>query len=255
MYPLPDYVMNAFGLVDSLAVECNNNVDYEIAYQMTQTMLYSDGSKVSDHVSSGIYNAARSIMLQNTDGYAQMIDTVDYFQAIFWSNIIDGMTTEKLLFESRYGIDYNLIQMANDERKQIIEIESMLGHYQLLASFSEKLQEQLLYSSVYNYLYTTDYRLNLTATYDAWCNGDYKKLREYCTMQTQGRNDEETAILTEYNTKLSVNRDKIMTDFVVESLKGDKDIFVCVGAAHIVGEGAIVDQLKDLGYTVTQVTE
>jgi len=131
----------------------------------------------------------------------------------------------------------------------------MLGHYQLLASFSDKLQEQLLYSSVYNYLYTTDYRVSLTATYDAWCNGDYKKLREYCTMQTQGRNDEETAILTEYNTKLSVDRDKKMTDFVVKSLKGDKDIFVCVGAAHIVGENAIVDQLKDLGYTVTQITK
>ena len=74
-------------------------------------------------------------------------------------------------------------------------------------------------------------------------------------METEGSTDEETALLTEYNTKMSVNRDKKMTEFVVEKLKGDKDIFVCVGAAHIVGENAVVDQLKDLGYTVTQITK
>ena len=256
MYPLPDYVLNAFNLSDSLAVECYaESLDEEAAYQLAQAMLYTDGTKVSNHITSGLYSAAKSIMLKNTDGYAENIDTLDYFKAIYWSSIIDGMTTEKVGFESQYGIDNNLIEMAVNENKRIIEIESVLEQYQMLGSFSEDLQEQLLYASAYNYLYPTDYRLSLTATYDAWCNGDYEKLREHCTMETEGSTDEETALLTEYNTKMSINRDKKMTEFVVEKLKGNSDIFVCVGSAHIVGENAIVDQLKDLGYTVTQITK
>lgn len=45
----------------------------------------------------------------------------------------------------------------------------------------------------------------------------------------------------------------IFTNFVVDSLNEGENIFVCVGAAHIVGDGAIVDLLRQKGYTVTRV--
>ena len=43
-----------------------------------------------------------------------------------------------------------------------------------------------------------------------------------------------------------------MTDYAEKALQTDKDVFICVGAAHIVGDGAIVDLLCERGYEVTK---
>ena len=46
-----------------------------------------------------------------------------------------------------------------------------------------------------------------------------------------------------------------MTAFVEDSLASGEEVFVCVGAAHVVGNGAMVELLRDSGYTVTLVQE
>ena len=44
-----------------------------------------------------------------------------------------------------------------------------------------------------------------------------------------------------------------MTDYAVDALASGEEIFICVGAAHVVGDGAIADNLRELGYTVEVV--
>ena len=54
----------------------------------------------------------------------------------------------------------------------------------------------------------------------------------------------------EYNKAMIVDRNKGMTEYAEQALKSGKEIFICVGAAHVVGKGAMAEQLRDLGYTV-----
>ncbi len=254
MYPLPDYVLDAYNSADSLAVECDpDSVDDKTAEEIAEMMIITDGRTIESYVGTTIYDAARHVLLVEKN-YAWYW-YYDYYKPAIWISEIEGYLYKKAKLYSDYGVDAHLLSMARNEKKEIIEIESVKEQYKLLNSFSSDLQKQLLFNAAYNYNYYTIPVREITDLYNSWCDGNYEKLREHCTTDTQGSTDEETALLTEYNTKMSVNRDKKMTDFVVESLKGDKDIFVCVGAAHVVGEGAIVDQLKELGYTVTQITE
>ena len=44
-----------------------------------------------------------------------------------------------------------------------------------------------------------------------------------------------------------------MTDFAEDALASGKEVFICVGAAHIVGDGAMAQLLAQRGYTVTLV--
>ena len=44
-----------------------------------------------------------------------------------------------------------------------------------------------------------------------------------------------------------------MTDFAEDALASGDEVFICVGAAHVVGEGAMADLLAKRGYTVTLV--
>ena len=45
----------------------------------------------------------------------------------------------------------------------------------------------------------------------------------------------------------------MLADFAEQALSSGKEIFICVGAAHIVGDGAVADLMSQRGYTVERV--
>lgn len=53
--------------------------------------------------------------------------------------------------------------------------------------------------------------------------------------------------------KLLDDRNVAMTGKMDEYLKGKEQVFVVVGAAHLIGENGIAKQLRDKGYKVDQV--
>ena len=58
----------------------------------------------------------------------------------------------------------------------------------------------------------------------------------------------------EYTEKLITARNATMTEYAENALLSGKEVFLCVGAAHIIGEGAIAENLRQLGYTVELVS-
>jgi uncharacterized protein YbaP (TraB family) len=44
-----------------------------------------------------------------------------------------------------------------------------------------------------------------------------------------------------------------MADYAEEAVESGKEVFICVGAAHVVGEGAMADLLEERGYKVELV--
>ena len=68
-------------------------------------------------------------------------------------------------------------------------------------------------------------------------------------MQKEGT-EENSEAYHEYTEALTGQRDVDMTQYAVEALQSGEEIFICVGAAHIVGEGAVAENLRELGYTV-----
>ena len=91
-----------------------------------------------------------------------------------------------------------------------------------------------------------------TATDGVMILADAKLLKE----QTRAKNKEtlleiiNSTGLTDEQKQTAVNSMIQMTDFAEKALKDGDSVFICVGTAHIVGEGAMVDLLRDRGYTV-----
>lgn len=46
-----------------------------------------------------------------------------------------------------------------------------------------------------------------------------------------------------------------MADFAEDAIASGQEVFICVGAAHVVGEGAMADLLAERGYNVELITE
>ena len=250
MYPLPDYVNNAYNESDSLAVEVDvidmeeNAMDYVADYQK---VMYLDGTTIKDHISEDLYNDAVKI-LEDNDYYTSMLD---YYYPSMWSSFIEVFEYENSGYDSEKGIDMHLLNLAKENKKNIVEIESASSQITLLGEFSEELQILQLEEVVAGYN-TEESKTYLKDLVSAWTSGNEESITSIICEDSSSEDytEEEMKLLEEYNQKMLVDRNILMADFAEKALKDGDSVFICVGTAHIVGEGAMVDLLRDRGYTV-----
>ena len=250
MYPLPDYVNNAYNEADSLAVEVDvidmeeNAMDYVADYQK---VMYLDGTTIKDHISEDLYNDAVKI-LEDNDYYTSMLD---YYYPSMWSSFIEVFEYENSDYDSKKGIDMHLLNLAKENKKNIVEIESASSQITLLGEFSEELQILQLEEVVAGYN-TEESKTYLKDLVSAWTSGNEESITAIICEDSSSEDytEEEMKLLEEYNQKMLVDRNILMADFAEKALKDGDSVFICVGTAHIVGEGAMVDLLRDRGYTV-----
>lgn len=254
MYPLPDYVMDAYAQADALAVECDvieAANDTDVLMQALQNMIYLDDTTISDHIPEELYNSAVEILKENNS----YMKALDYYHPVLWWNFIESFSYVNYGYDSEAGIDMFLLNMAKDEGKPILEVESVSFQYEILASFSPELQVVLLEDAVAAYG-SEEVKNSLDELLLAWCAGDEAALVALLNEESDAEIDPEIqALIEEYNNAMVVQRNISMTDWAEDVLEEGGCVFICVGTAHVLGEGAMIDLLQQRGYTVERVTE
>jgi uncharacterized protein YbaP (TraB family) len=244
--------MNAFNEADALAVEFNIVAFQENMGAMMnalKSMVYTDGTTIKDHISKETYDDAVAILKENNVYMSQY----DYYMPCMWESMVSELLYKKNNIDLENGIDKTLIKEANKQNKKVYDVESAELQYGMLASLSDKIQEMLLQSAVESY---KENKLDgLDELVNAWATGNKDGLRALLGEEPEFENEEEKQLYAEYNKALLTDRDLGMIKYVEEALVSGENVFVCVGAAHIVGENGIVDQLQSKGYTVEVVSE
>jgi len=218
---------------------------------MAMALMYKDGSTIKDHVSEEVYQAAVEILKEN-NMYSSLLDM---YMPIMWSSSIDMFLTEKSGLDSNLGIDRHLLNLSKENGKEILEVESMEYQTDMMANFSGGLQELLLEVSVGAYKNYDESVSELYALVEAWGSGDEGKITAILYEEEEFESEEEKALYEEYSNALIVERNNNMTVYAENALKSGKEVFICVGAAHIVGDGAIAENLRELGYTVELINK
>lgn len=247
----PDYVTDAFENSDYLCVEADIIAfegDMAAAINAVKKMLCPLGSSTDDYLEKDIYEKALKF-LEDNNAYNSIYNM---YKPIMWYSLIDSVLMERTELESERGADRQLLEQAKEDRKEIREAESAEFQYDMLASFSDKLVELMIESTLETAEY---YGSNLMGLYEMWLKGDEAQFVAYMDGEEdfEGMTDEEIALYEEYNKAMETDRNLAMADLVEEYLEEDETGFFAVGAAHIVGEGAVVELLRDRGYTVTLV--
>ena len=254
-YPLPSYVEEAFESSDAVAAEIDIlsfEKDLQLQTQAITALIYNDGSTISDHISEDLYNRGVEI-LKEYDSYSQFLD---YYCPVLWSSMIDTFLIEELGGNPDLGIDRHILVKADECGKEIREVESAAFQYQLMADYSPELQKILLEQSIEMYNDKKTAKKDLDKMLSLWASGDATAFAEYLkSSDTESFTDEETLLYEEYNKAMITDRNISMTDYAEEALLSGDEVFICVGAAHIVGEGAMADLLTERGYTVECITE
>ena len=232
---LPQTVYDAFDAADALAVEFDTDVfteqldeDEALQAQIRDNYVYTDGTVISNHVDSELYEAA-SCLLKVAGQYSRQSDQMRPF---VWSQLIDSfyLSQGRRLTASK-GVDNRLMARAREQEKEILSVES--GEFQIgmLAGYSDQVQEMMLAQSVSG---TRNQALDSTsALFELWCSGDEEAIRERVDAMSEEEraevDEDDLAIYDEYHQKMDV------------------------GMAHLLGEGGLVDGLRAAGYTVTPV--
>lgn len=252
-YPLPQYIHNAFESADALAVE----VDI-IAFEKSLTqqlnamkpLVYTDGTTIKDHIPQELYQQSVDIL----KAYNAYSSAMDMYCPSLWFSLIDTLMLVEMGGNVDLGIDRHLIQLASAQEKEILEVESAEFQYQMLADFDDDVQIMLLQTVVDSYEDKDAAAADLLEMMDLWASGDEEAFNLYLNESDDTLTEEEIPLYERYNQAMLIDRNLNMAAYAQEALSSGKEVFICVGAAHIVGEGALVDLLTQRGYTVECIT-
>lgn len=253
-YPLPTYVQTAFESAEVLAVEADIvafEKDLNAQIQALSHMVYLDGSNIKDHIPTALYDKAVAILKE----FKTYMSVLDMYYPALWGSTIDSLMVTDIGGDPALGIDRHLIDAAYEAEKEIVEIESAQIQYKMLADFDEDIQLMMLESAVESYENKEETAEGLAALMDLWASGDERAFAAYLNTPDATVTEDEKALLEEYNRIMVTERNLTMAAYAEEALVSGKDTFICVGAAHVVGEGALADLLARRGYMVTRITK
>lgn len=238
MYPLRLEIQKAYEASNFLVVEADiTKMDDEaVQQQVLDISVYKDNTTLKDHISAEAYKKLGEILQEN----GLETHALDTFKAWNVSSALDYLTSAKSGFDAGIGIDTHFLQQANASQLPILELESIEYQLDMFNNFSDKLQEEMLNSSIEQYYAESS---SIDALSEMWATGNEEQLLEL-TQSTMTNDEFYKALLSDRNVP--------MVDKITGYLNGSekKTYFVVVGAAHMIGQDGIVPLLEKKGFKV-----
>lgn len=250
-YPLSDAVINAYNDSDYLAVEFDLvefQKNQEAQFAMLQEMIYTDGTKINDHLSQETYNKLVDYLEKNST-YSTIYDV---YKPFFFLLLVNDTIYKKANLNST-GIDEYLLKQAKKDSKEILEVETYEEQYDLLLTLNDELYE-LMFKSMLDNIDANVFATKLL--YNAWKSGNYNLLVRYSGANGDDgfndsyNNEEEIELINDYNQKIMYDRNLTMKEKLIEYFNEDKKVLFTVGCAHVIGDQGIAKLLENEGYKV-----
>jgi len=251
LYPMQQVLLDAFYRSDVLAVEIDTIAierSLQTQIRMAEMMILEDGSTIEAHVSSETFELFQKF-IENKSLLEQQV--LSSLRVGFAAMTLMQMQLEEWGFMDVPGVDHFFLEIAHEIGKEILEVESMEYQLGIIIGFSKALQELQLREILETP--EEESRELMEKMLNMWINGDAEALRYLLETADNEFRQTNATLFIEYNTAMMLNRDIAMTESIIEMLSGNQTVFFAVGAAHIIGENGIIEQLENAGWTVTRV--
>ncbi len=232
LYPLPDVIENAFQQSECLYVEINA-VDIN-PFEMAKYMMLPDTLTLAGSISPEKYQFL-------VDEFAKLgVGKFVYNKLKPWAAVLTLMQIQLQASEymSQYGIDFHFINRAKELGKPIYELESFAFQVEVFDRISDNpdsLVDYLLHDISY-----MDSKVD--EMFEYWKKGDEQKLSEFIESEYQQMADSK-----KIREILEYERNRNMADKIENIIKNQKNCFIVIGSAHLVGNEGIINILKAKG--------
>ncbi|MBR6377340.1 MAG: TraB/GumN family protein [Oscillospiraceae bacterium] len=256
---LPQAIYDALDSADALAVEFDDKAfeeelsnNPELMQKVAEAYYYTDGSTISDHLEEELYESAQRF-LKITGSYTAQAEQMKPF---VWEGTLSNFyLAQGRKLTSSKGVDHRLMARARAQEKEILDVESGEAQLGMLGGYSDKLQQLLLEETMNTS--RSDYLSGTYELYDLWCQGDeavlIQRLAAADQEELEEMTEEERALYEEYHSAMETSRNTDMLEVAQTYLESGKTVFFAVGLAHLLGDGGLVQALRDAGYTVTLI--
>jgi uncharacterized protein len=241
-YPLPASVDNAFKQSAQLVVEANI-MEQKDGAEIARLIELPKGETVAKHIRPALLARLKALLSANKIPY----ESVANMRPVMLGGMLPIIEFVKLGYEMNQGLDFKLLERAIAEKKPIKELETALGQIKLLTGMSSIMQEAFLENAVVS-LELGKGATQVANIVNAWQKGDPKLLAQFADEASR-----DGKLADALNETLLAGRHPAMVEKIEGYLASEDIHFVAVGSLHLVGRGGLVEILKALGYSVTQL--
>lgn len=243
-YPLPAVIENSFKAADTLVTE-TDLTEPQGSSRLLKLLLekgtYPRGDTVENHIGA----ETRAHLAHYVATSKELGSDYTHLKPWFLSIAIAIVEAKRAGLNTNEGIDRHFVDQATAMKKPIGTLETSEFQLELMNSFSDELQDQLLLAAL---LDTEKKPEVMGQLLQAWKSGDAERLHETTTRYLR-----DYPVLKPLFEKMFDQRNDAMTQKIEAFLKTPKTVFVAVGAGHLTGERGILAQLRAKNYEIEQL--
>ena len=243
MYPLPEYVRQAFAASETVAFELIlDELDSSaVAEAIREHAELAPGVTLEDVLPAQLWRRAHRV---GSDLGLQ----AKRFQSFRPWYLATQVALAKLRlsgYRLDQGVDLQLLKQARGARKWVLGLESFAEQVDAFGSMTTAAEIDYLAAALDG---LDDTGTHAAALLGAWWRGESLAIEDYANRQIREAGGEGL-----YQ-RLIVARNRVMTRRIMAALERHPSLFVTVGVAHLVGPDALLEHMRAEGFKVTPVT-
>jgi uncharacterized protein YbaP (TraB family) len=239
-YPLPAALDGAY--TNSQVVVFETDIDEmekpEAQMKLLAKAQLPEGKTLADEISPELYEQFTK-HLQSAGLSPVMFSTFKPSMAALTLVVLE---LNKNGLDPKYGLDKHFHGLAKTAGKKVIGLETVDFQIGLVTDFTKEESEALLRSTLTE---MEKLKEEIGIMLKAWQTGDSLNLEKLLNESVE----KEPALFK----RLLTNRNESWVPKIEEFCKGEQNVVVIVGAAHLIGKQGVVELLKKKGLKVTQL--
>lgn len=238
-YPLHEDINEAFDRSEIVAFELDFAEDLDLMVPLMRELgTFADGRTLQDVLPPALHSGAIDALTSMgvPGGAAQaMKPWVAALQLPSLALLREG-------YDSANGIDLHFFRRAQEQEKRVVGLETAREQFEMLDSLDMDVQARWL-------RWTLDQLEGIDDQFDQftrhWRCGNVEEMARAVTQPLRAHPELRVAMLDERNRKWIPKIEDLMDS--------TESAIVIVGMGHLVGEGSVVDLLREAGYAVEQL--
>jgi uncharacterized protein len=238
-YPLEPRIEKAYQSCPRVVFEADleGPGTHEIRDMMLKLGTYHDGKTLPKEISEKTY----ALFRERVEANNLKVEQFDTYKPWFAALSIATVELKRLGFTAQNGLDAHFSDEAVSDKKKMIYLETARQQLDLLANALPGKEEDLLKQALEEIAVLEKASTEMV---QAWKAGDAARMEAFTQKSLKEFPQVEKKLFTE--------RNKAWTTRISRLLSQEGDVFVVVGAGHLVGKGGLLEMLKAKGYNVVQ---
>ncbi len=240
-YPLASEIEEAYESSDVVLPEINMFEADVNEEDISEMALFKEGTTLADVLSEESYAELSDIFEQNK----MAVKDYNHFQPWFVESLLGQISSEESELAPEYGVDLYFLKRSLEDDKEIVELETVEGQYDMLSNFSMETQVKMLEGTIEEHDQVVN---SLNQLGYNWIHGEKDAFIDQLSEGFEEMGEE-------YQQEMNDNRNLNMASKLDEILQKDdgQTYFVIIGSAHVLIDPSVPSELEEKGYEIERI--